>query len=309
VSSNLLKKLPYGWGELSNLKRLWLSGNLIDYLPIDCNVFLSDFDPITGIRKQLYTKGFGGLHSLEELWLDNNRLKSITSEISNCESLRYLNMRRNLLVDIPSELGDIKSLEFIVLTHNLVQTVPDSLFKLPNLHTLELDCNRLEKISELVVFATALTDLNLSHNPLRCLPAEISLCKNLVHLKTVHSQRVNSECPSGQWNKFRFKVPMVQKDGLTIEYQDMRPKTSSVQLMGESKSRSESGRPCTRAQYTCNSGSAVNMMAVGGFLPSSNVLTYSPPPISTRPPMTPYSCARPNAPSRYSGAYHESANI
>ncbi len=224
-------------------------------------------------------------------------------------------MRRNLLVDIPSELGAIKTLEFLVLTHNLVKTVPDSLFELPNLHTLELGCNRIEQISGLVVFATALTDLDLSHNPLICLPEELSLCKDLVHLKTVHSQQINSVCPSGQWNKIRFKVPVVQKDGLTIEYQDMRPKTSSHRLIGESGSRSEPHRPCTRAsrlveaQFMCNSGSAVGMISGGGYSPSRKVLAYSPPQISTRPPLTPYSCARPTASSRYSGAYHESASI
>jgi hypothetical protein len=297
---------------MRNLKRLWLSGNLIDVLPVDCNVFLLDFDPISGLRKQIYTKGFGGLHSLEELWLDNNRLRSITPEISDCQSLRYLNLRRNLLVDIPSELGAVKSLEFLVLTHNLVRTVPDSLFKLPSLHTLDLDCNRIEHISEFVLFATALTDLNLSHNPLRCLPVELSLCKDLVHLKTVHSQRINSECPSGHWNKFRLKVPIIQKDGLGIEYQEMRPKTSNFRLMGDLGSRVETSRPCTKACHLadmCNSASTVSMMSGGGNLPSSNVLTYTPPPISTRPPLTPYSYARPDVPSRYSGAYHESASI
>ena len=317
--------MPYGWGKFILLRRLWLSGNLIVSLPVDGLVLLPDFDPVTGVRKQVFAKGFGGLHSLEELWLDNNRLKTITGQIAWCTSLKYLNLRRNLIQDLPDDFGNMHSLQYLVCSHNLLEKVPDSLYTLPNLHTLRLDSNRLQLLTDSVVMATSLTDLDVSHNPMLCLPPEISQCEDLVRIKTVHSgHRSNTQNLSGYWSKMHSTmklVPMVCKSGTRIDYQECRPKTTTYQPVPISLGQSQTTRPSTRAS-TCIRASSLSVqhesestenprlgiMATFGN-PAKVDTVYSPPPLSVRPPQTPFSCARTEATCRFSGAYHESDSI
>ena len=296
-----------------------MSGNMIEALPVDGNVLLPDFDPITGLRKQIFAKGFGGLSSLVELWMDNNRLKTLTKEISWCTSMQYVNLRRNCLEEIPLELGDIASLEFLVCSHNQLCIVPEELLDLPKLHTLLLDCNKIRHIPPSIQRATALTELDISHNPISGLPAELALCKDLVRLKTVHSaQRLHSVCPTGQWNKMHStseRVPVVRKDGLGIDFVESRPASSNYRLSTRSTSRSRPSTQCgilSAVQYDSNGDglpARVSVMAVGGVLPSKQYTAYSTPPISIRPPQTPFSCSRPASDNRYSGAYHQSDSI
>ena len=217
------------------------------------------------------------------------------------------------------------SLQYLVCSHNLLEKVPDSLYTLPNLHTLRLDSNRLQLLTDSVVMATSLTDLDVSHNPMLCLPPEISQCEDLVRIKTVHSgHRSNTQNLSGYWSKMHSTmklVPMVCKSGTRIDYQECRPKTTSYQPVPISLGQSQTTRPSTRAS-TCIRASSLSVqhesestenprlgiMATFGN-PAKVDTVYSPPPLSVRPPQTPFSCARTEATCRFSGAYHESDSI
>ena len=100
-----------------------MSSNLIEDLPTDRSVLLMDYDPITGARKSLNSVGVAGLTSLQELWMENNRIQEIPPDLGRCHALRYCNLRRNMIETIPNELNKLTVLEHLVLTHNQITQV------------------------------------------------------------------------------------------------------------------------------------------------------------------------------------------
>ena len=192
LSHNELTKLPSFFGNFCNLSHLWLSNNQIKELPVDERVKLLEFDPNTGERYVRDSPGVGGLVSLEELWLDNNAVTTITGEIGRCKSLKYLNLRRNQLSELPAETAQLKNLQHVVLTHNAMTDIPIQLVSVPKLHTLQLENNRIERISDAIVEATALTELNVACNPLVSVPSVISTMPHLITFNAtnaVHDKR------------------------------------------------------------------------------------------------------------------------
>ena len=189
LSHNKIKALPSFFGSLHQMTHVWLSNNLIEQLPADEMIKLFEFDPKTGERYVRFSPGIGGLTSLQELWLDNNRIVDIPGEIGRCRSLKYLNMRSNKIVALPPEICKCQNLQCMVLTHNFLTEIPECVAKIPHLHTLQLEHNKIEHITDVIVDATTLTDLNVSHNPLKSFPNVISMmphlvtftCQNAVH--------------------------------------------------------------------------------------------------------------------------------
>jgi hypothetical protein len=207
---------------------LWLSSNLIDYLPEDTTVQLLDYDPLTGDRKSLHSPGFGGLTSLEELWMESNRLEEIPAQFGRCISLRYINFRRNMIEDIPREISGLTRLENFVLTHNRFKEFPPPLFNLPSMHTLTFDHNEIRDMPKGLLAATNLTCLNLSHNPIEAIPSEIGLMTNLVQLYTSNGGKTPStgqHLPGG-WMRLHTMsscFPVLDDDCVTIHPPTSRP--------------------------------------------------------------------------------------
>jgi Leucine-rich repeat (LRR) protein len=211
-----------------SIRCLWLSSNLIDYLPEDTTVQLLDYDPLTGDRKSLQSPGFGGLTSLEELWMESNRLEEIPPQFGRCISLRYINFRRNLIEDIPREICGLTKLENFVLTHNRFKEFPPPLFNLPSMHTLTFDHNEIRDMPKGLLAATNLTCLNLSHNPIEAIPSEIGLMTNLVQLYTSNGGKTPStgqHLPGG-WMRLHTMsscFPVLDDDCVTIHPPTSRP--------------------------------------------------------------------------------------
>ncbi|GFX88026.1 CCR4-NOT transcription complex subunit 6-like [Trichonephila clavipes] len=68
--------------------------------------------------------------SLTSLYLNNNALTSIPSEISLLVNLAHLNVSFNQLRNIPPEMGDMTSLRELLLNNNNISTLPTQLGKL-----------------------------------------------------------------------------------------------------------------------------------------------------------------------------------
>lgn len=60
----------------------------------------------------------GHLSSLNDLWLDNNRIKRLPLEIGQLLHLSFLDVSKNRLVEIDSEVGNCKALSHLYLTRN-----------------------------------------------------------------------------------------------------------------------------------------------------------------------------------------------
>ncbi|KAJ1470716.1 hypothetical protein T484DRAFT_3586035 [Baffinella frigidus] len=238
LSCNFLEALPKFWGKLHNLKYLWLSNNKLRELPVDEMAKLLDYDPKTGERIISFSKGIGGLTSLEELWIDGNDIQDIPKDIGELSSLRYINLRGNSIRTFPDEIKDLVSLQHLVATKNEISSLPKALCLLPKLHTLNLAGNRIEEFPKYVVDATALTSLDLSNNPLKEVPSLIALLPKLVDFRTNNSGYSSSGAAiTSCWSRTHhdsslFPAVNVEDRGsrISIAPPENRPSTSASRL-------------------------------------------------------------------------------
>ena len=116
--------LPPELGNLANLERLFIHGNLIGGIPPE----------------------LGNLANLKSLGLQNNQLSGeIPPELGNLTSLNSLNLSNNQLTGpIPPELVNLSNLENLYLSDNqLTGEISDALINLPSLENLHLSNNQL----------------------------------------------------------------------------------------------------------------------------------------------------------------------
>ena len=127
-NSGISGKLPRAFGELHNLRSIFLSEN-----------------SLTGsIPAEIFT-----LSKLENLDLSNNKLSgSISSDVEKLTALKVLLLWNNQFKGaIPAELGSLTSLVNLDLaSNNLTGQVPDSLGNLSNLQILALSDNPLDTV-------------------------------------------------------------------------------------------------------------------------------------------------------------------
>ena len=117
-------RLPPELGNLANLKRLFIHGNLTGGIPPE----------------------LGNLANLKSLGLQNNQLSGeIPPELGNLTSLKSLDLSNNQFTGrIPPELVNLSNLENLYLSNNqLTGEISDALINLPSLENLHLSNNQL----------------------------------------------------------------------------------------------------------------------------------------------------------------------
>ena len=83
------------------------------------------------------------LKFLTALFLNDNNLTRIPSEIVKLTSLRHLDVSCNKLRNLPVEIGDMVTLRELLLCNNNLRVLPNELGKLFQLQTLNLQGNPL----------------------------------------------------------------------------------------------------------------------------------------------------------------------
>ena len=78
---------------------------------------------------------------LQELWLDDNQIKSIPDYINVFSNLSVINLQHNYLSNLPESLCDMTNLEEIYISHNYLTHLPPRIGQLPNLSRIWLDGN------------------------------------------------------------------------------------------------------------------------------------------------------------------------
>lgn len=90
----------------------------------------------------------------------------------------YVNLDRNELETFPSELASLTGLKWLRLNSNRLSSLPD-LSALVNLRRIYLRGNRFESVPEALKDLPALTDVDLSDNPIAEVPAWLAEKKGL----------------------------------------------------------------------------------------------------------------------------------
>ncbi|XP_053214681.1 CCR4-NOT transcription complex subunit 6-like-B isoform X3 [Panonychus citri] len=97
---------------------------------------------ITGTVRNL-SPNLWSLTHLTSLYLDNNNLSRIPSDICKLTNLIHLDLSNNKLRTLPSELGDLIKLRELLLNNNSLRVLPYELGKLFKIANLGLDGNPL----------------------------------------------------------------------------------------------------------------------------------------------------------------------
>uniref|UniRef100_A0A8C6Q7Z6 Leucine-rich repeat-containing protein 7 n=1 Tax=Nothobranchius furzeri TaxID=105023 RepID=A0A8C6Q7Z6_NOTFU len=160
ASVNPITKLPDGFTQLLNLTQLFLNDAFLEYLPANFEVLEQ-------------------MHSLKELWLDNNSLQSIPGSIGKLRQLRYLDLAKNRIESLDSDVSGCEALEDMLLSSNMLQHLPDSIGMLKKLTTLKVDDNQLTSLPHTIGSLSLLEELDCSCNELESLPPTVGYLHSL----------------------------------------------------------------------------------------------------------------------------------
>uniref|UniRef100_A0A3B4ARK6 Leucine-rich repeat-containing protein 7 n=1 Tax=Periophthalmus magnuspinnatus TaxID=409849 RepID=A0A3B4ARK6_9GOBI len=159
ASVNPITKLPEGFTQLLNLTQLFLNDAFLEYLP--ANFVLEQ------------------IHNLKELWMDNNSLQNIPGSIGKLRQLRYLDLAKNRIESLDSDISGCETLEDLLLSSNMLQQLPDSIGMLKKLTTLKVDDNQLTSLPNSIGSLSLLEELDCSCNELESLPPTVGYLHSL----------------------------------------------------------------------------------------------------------------------------------
>lgn len=121
----------------------------------------------------------GQLTNLTELWVDNNRIRRLPSNIGNLKRLVHVDMNNNLLTCLNAEIGEWAMLQELSVSGNDLESIPPTIGQLRSLVSLKLDENQLQELPDSIGQCEMLEELMLSHNDLSELPASIGRLRRL----------------------------------------------------------------------------------------------------------------------------------
>jgi len=168
---NILKALPNAIGRLTALVMLHLSRNKLTHLPevIGNLESLDRLDADNNCLEEL-PESLGQLQNLRRLTLNQNALRTLPENIGALAALEYLNLANNPLTTLPESIGQLEKLTVLILSGNFLRSLPDSIVSLKSLVTLDVGNNRLVALPEMLGTRGEFDELNLQGNPLRALP-------------------------------------------------------------------------------------------------------------------------------------------
>ena len=174
--------------------------------------------------------------ALEELYLGNNWLLSLPTNIGNLTGLRtldvklggittlptwidnltqlrFLNMYGNALTGVPADIGNLANLQTLWLFNNDIASLPTEFGNLTGLKTLRLSNNNLTSLPATFGNLTGLTYIDLQSNLLTSLPTTFG---NLVNLQTwiMYNNQITS-IPTGFGNLRSIRHLMLNNNLLT----------------------------------------------------------------------------------------------
>jgi Leucine-rich repeat (LRR) protein len=178
-----LAEVPPEIGQLTNLERLDLVGNVLTSLPAEIGQLtnLVSLDLRNNALSSL-PPAIGQLTALEQLRLTNNALTDLPLEIAQLTNLKALSLDFNSLSSWPAAIAQLTNLQGLSLARNDLSELPPEIGQLANLQELWLTDNSLSSVPPEIAQLANLQTLDLSGNALTSLPPAITQLPNLRRL-------------------------------------------------------------------------------------------------------------------------------
>ncbi|XP_007900957.1 volume-regulated anion channel subunit LRRC8D-like [Callorhinchus milii] len=177
-----LKKIPRGILHLYNLRELNLQYNELTVIEE-----ISSFQHLRRLsclklcfnQINMIPKTINLLSNLEYLYISNNYILILPTNLFSIRKLRHLDLNNNQIIIIPTDIGKLLNLQFLDLSYNKISVLPDELYQCRKLKTLKLSKNSITVISGKIQQLTHLSRLELLENNLEELPVELGECSML----------------------------------------------------------------------------------------------------------------------------------
>ena len=121
----------------------------------------------------------GNLANLYTFYVDKNRLSSLPPEIGNLANLKDFRVNDNQLKSLPPEIGTLSNLYTFHVYNNQLGTLPPEIGNLTNLHTFHVYNNQLKTLPPEIGNLSNLSIFYVYSNQLKTLPPEIGNLSNL----------------------------------------------------------------------------------------------------------------------------------
>ncbi|WP_442267697.1 leucine-rich repeat domain-containing protein [Tenacibaculum sp. ZS6-P6] len=207
--NNQIASIPSEFGQLTLLQFLDLSSNSISNTPPEF-ANLTELETLYLNNNELQViSGLGGFIKLKFLRLHQNRLgednsmfnTNLPANIGNLTLLQELTLNNNKLKELPNTIGGLTLLTELPLQNNRLESLPPGLGGLNGLKILQLQNNKLSVLPDEIGNLSSLEELNITSQisfetetiyHLTSLPSTI---KNLTNLKRfeANSNRIEGE--------------------------------------------------------------------------------------------------------------------
>lgn len=121
--------------------------------------------------------------SLEELFLDANKLTVLNDNVFRLTKLRRFSFSDNEILDIPPDIARLVNLVELDCHRNNIQNIPDQIKFLRGLQVCDFSANNIEYLPPGLVQLKNLTCLTLNYCLIKSLPDDFGLLKNLESLE------------------------------------------------------------------------------------------------------------------------------
>ena len=132
---------------------------------------------LTGLPPELWESGL----EIRVLYLNDNNLSQLPSELASMSSLITLVLTNNQLQDIPLEITQMSNLRGLYLGGNQLQSIPPEIANLNQLEWLELWDNELHALPSEIGNLGKLCHLSFEDNQIRHLPVQLGQLSNLLY--------------------------------------------------------------------------------------------------------------------------------
>ena len=158
---------------------------------------------ITSQTKMIKINGKSFNKDIKKLYLFDNQLTQLPSEIGQVTQLDELSLNENQLTQLPGEIGNLAQLTYLDLSNNQLTQLPGEIGNLTQLTHLDLYSNELTQLPGEIGNLAQLSYLNLKGNPIEnilnpIIQRLLQRTENKTNKKTIYSDTQNVHSSSIQ---------------------------------------------------------------------------------------------------------------